>query len=107
MGVGHAVLCLHRVLVHVRNQDLVPDPRLGQEFGAGGGLGGKDQSGHAPQPNMILPHIPRASRGSSLTSCVLAVDPPSHPGLKYRTLPHWREASEGASVVISGDVRKG
>lgn len=44
--VCHAVAGLDGVLVDVRDEDFVPDAGIGQQLGAGRGLGGKDKAGH-------------------------------------------------------------
>ena len=56
MRIRHAVAGLDGVFVHVGDQDLVPDAGLAQEFGAGGGLGGKDEAGHR---SSLVPFVAR------------------------------------------------
>ena len=60
-----AVAGLDGVLVDIGDEDLVPDAGVGEQLGAGGGLGGKNEAGHRSS----LVHGGRATRGKRPGSC--------------------------------------
>lgn len=75
MRVCHAVAGLDGVLVHIGNEDLVGDAGVAEQFGAGGGLGGKNEAGHRssliPEADPVLCHRPSLNVTAHRDTCII------------------------------------